>query len=139
MGCARTSHVDEPGRRVARQRPSLVLPRGRFRRGTKESTRSRLQVRRGATHEPEHANAGVLGARSRRILRHDQRALWAPAKRTREAAAQQALEADEGAESRYEDTAMTTVPSRLKRRSSVRSTPLYERIYLADPCRLGNR
>ena len=42
---------------------------------------------RRSPREPEHSNQGVLTARSRRILRDDQRALCAPAKKTREEAA----------------------------------------------------
>ena len=34
-----------------------------------------LPTRRGASREPEYANEGVLGSRSRRILRHDECAL----------------------------------------------------------------
>ena len=43
-------------------------------------------ARRGAPREPEHSNKGVLTPGSGGILRHDQCALCAPAKRTQEAA-----------------------------------------------------
>src|SRR5437870_5040007 len=76
-----------PRRSVTRQWAPLVLPRRRFRSGTEEGTRARHAPRRRASREPKHSNQGVLTARSRRILRHDQRALCTPAKRTREAAA----------------------------------------------------
>src|SRR6266496_5640837 len=79
--------LDQPGRGVTRQRAPLVLPRRRFRSGTEEGTRSRHEPRRRASREPKNSNQGVLTARSRRILRHDQRALCAPAKAARQAAA----------------------------------------------------
>src|SRR5438094_3192335 len=65
VGRARASLLDEPGRGVAWQRPPLVLPRRRFRHDTEKSTRSRRPVRRGAPHEPEHSNTGVLTPGSR--------------------------------------------------------------------------
>jgi len=52
----------------------------------KESPRSRHPPRRGAPREPEHSNKGVLTPGSGRILRDDQCALCAPARRSREAA-----------------------------------------------------
>ena len=75
MHCPRASFVDEPGQGAAWQRTSAVLPCGRLRDGPDESTGTGRSVRRGSACEPEHANAGVLAARSGWILRDDQRAL----------------------------------------------------------------
>src|SRR5205823_7695359 len=86
VGRTRASLLDEPGRGVTWQRAPIVLPRRRFQYGTKESPRSRHPARRGAPREPEHSNKGVLTPGSGGILRHDQCALCAPAKRTQEAA-----------------------------------------------------
>src|SRR5437763_472148 len=75
VGRARASLIDEPGRGVAWQRPPLVLPRRRLRRGPEEGARSRRPIRGGVAPEPEHSNNGVLAPGSGRILRHHQRAL----------------------------------------------------------------
>src|SRR5437899_5332691 len=96
VGRARASLLDEPGRGVAWQRPSLVLPRRRFRHGTEESTRSGRPVRRGAPREPEHSNTGVLTPGSGRILRHDQCA-FRDRDPARETTTRQARAEDEGA------------------------------------------
>ena len=61
--------------REAWQRPPVVFPCGRFRHGPAKGTRSRHSARRGAPHEPEHRNYGVLAPRSGRVLCHDQCAL----------------------------------------------------------------
>src|SRR5207248_3884500 len=82
VGRTRASLLDEPGRGVTWQRAPIVLPRRRFQYDTKESPRSRHPARRGAPREPEHSNKGVLTPGSGGILRHDQCALCAPAKRT---------------------------------------------------------
>jgi len=87
VGRARASLLDEPRRSVTRQWTPLVFPGRRFRSGTEEGTSSRHAPGRRASRKPKHSNQGVLTARSRRILRHDQRASPAPAKRTRDAAA----------------------------------------------------
>ena len=115
MGRARASILDEPGRGVTWQWTPLVLPRRRLRDGPEEGTRSRRPVRRGAPREPEHANQGVLTPGSGRILRDDQCALCAPAKVIREAAAEQALAAEEGARPNQELTGAMSAPSRLRR------------------------
>src|SRR6266403_5631090 len=60
VGRARASVVDEPGQRVTWKRAPLVLPRRRFRYGPEEVTRARRPARRGAAHEPEYSNTGVL-------------------------------------------------------------------------------
>src|SRR5258706_11585509 len=80
VGRARASLLDESRRGATWQRAALVLPRRRFRHGTRESTRSRHPARREAAREPEHSNKGVLTPGSERILRHNQCALLAPAR-----------------------------------------------------------
>ena len=74
-GAHAASLIDEPGRGVAWQRPPLVLPRRRFRRGTEEGTRSRRPVRRGTPREPEHTNKGVLTPGSGRYYSRSVRSL----------------------------------------------------------------
>jgi hypothetical protein len=54
---------------------SSCFPCGRSRHGPAKGTRARPSARRGAPHEPEHRNYGVLAPRSGRVLRHDQCAL----------------------------------------------------------------
>jgi hypothetical protein len=115
VGCARASLLDESGPGLTRQRALVVLPRRRFRQGAAQGTHACRPTRRRSSREPQHSNAGVLTARSGRVLRHDQRALCARATKWRKATASQAPAADEGARPNQELARETPAPSRSNR------------------------